>query len=86
MKCIFIDEHRDQWPVRLMGEVLGLSTAAYYAWRDRPVSARRQRRVELHQKIVTIHQQVKVAMVAPASMPSCSIKGKHAVGIRLRTS
>jgi putative transposase len=65
MKCTFIDEHRAQWPVRLMGDVLGISTAAYYVARDRPVSARRQRRDELHQKIATIHQQVKARYGRP---------------------
>ena len=32
----FIDEHRDQWPVRLLCETLEVSPAGYYAWRQRP--------------------------------------------------
>jgi putative transposase len=40
----FIDEHRDQWPVRLLCDALGVSPAGYYAWRDRPASARQQQR------------------------------------------
>jgi len=39
----FIDEHRDQWPVRLLCDDLDVSPAGYYAWRERPVSARQQR-------------------------------------------
>ncbi len=65
MKCTFIEEHRDQWPVRLLCDVLGISTAAYYVARERPVSARQQRRDNLHQKIVTIHQQVKARYGSP---------------------
>ena len=33
----FIDEHRQQWPVRLLCEALAVSPAGYYAWRERPV-------------------------------------------------
>ena len=42
----FIDDHRREWPVRLLCETLGVSPAGYYAWRGRPASARRQRRTE----------------------------------------
>jgi putative transposase len=39
----FIDEHRDQWPVRLLCDALDVSAAGYYAWRDRPAGVRQQR-------------------------------------------
>ena len=38
----FIEEHRGQWPVRLLCETLEVSTAGYYAWRERPTSVRAQ--------------------------------------------
>ena len=43
MTFCFIDEHRDQWPVRVLCDALDVSAAGYYAWRDRSASARQQR-------------------------------------------
>ncbi len=34
----FIDTNREHWPVRLLCETLEVSTAGYYAWRQRPTS------------------------------------------------
>jgi hypothetical protein len=36
----FIDENQGQWPVRVLCAALDVSPAGYYAWRDRPASAR----------------------------------------------
>jgi transposase InsO family protein len=43
----FIDQHRDRWPGRLLGDARNGSPAGSYAWRDRPTSARPQRRQAL---------------------------------------
>jgi putative transposase len=53
----FIDEHRDQWPVRLLCDALDVSAAGYYAWRDRPASAGQQRHDALLVEIRAIHAE-----------------------------
>ncbi len=61
----FIDDHREQWPVRLLCETLEVSTAGYYAWRDRPTSARQERRDALVVEIRAIHAEVKARYGSP---------------------
>jgi putative transposase len=65
VKYRFIDEHRSQWPVRLMCRVLQLSPGGYYSWRDRPASAQQQRREALTSEIQAIHQEVKERYGSP---------------------
>jgi putative transposase len=55
----FIDEHRDQWPVRLLCEALEASPAGYYAWRQCPRSDRQQQRDALLVEVRAIHAQFK---------------------------
>jgi transposase InsO family protein len=61
----FIDQHKDQWPVRLLCETLEVSTAGYYAWRHRPVSDQQQRRDALTVEIKAIHAAVKARYGSP---------------------
>jgi putative transposase len=61
----FIDEHKDQWPVRLLCETLGVSPAGYYAWRQRPRSAQEQRRDALLVEVWAIHAEVKARYGSP---------------------
>ena len=61
----FIDEHRDQWPVRLLCETLEVSAADYYAWRDRPTSVQQQRRHTLLAELRAVHAEVKARYGSP---------------------
>jgi putative transposase len=65
VKYRFIEEHRKQWPVRLMCQVLHVSPGGYYTWRDRPASAQQQRREALTSVIQAIHQEAKERYGSP---------------------
>jgi putative transposase len=41
MKFSLIEDQRETFPVRIMCDVMGVSPAAYYAWRGRPESPRK---------------------------------------------
>jgi putative transposase len=55
MSFRFIEDHRDTYPVRLMCAVLEVSPAGYYAWRERPVSARATSNSTLLAEIRQVH-------------------------------
>jgi transposase InsO family protein len=55
----FIERHKDAWPVVVMADLLGVSTAGYYDWRDRPPSQREQRRSSLLKDIRAVHEEFK---------------------------
>ncbi len=51
MKFGFVAKHRGIWPVRWICEALGVSRAGFYAWLDRPPSARATRDEALGREI-----------------------------------
>lgn len=61
----FIEEHRGDWPVRLMCGILELCPAGYYAWRGQAPSVQQQRRDALTVNIQAIHQEVKARYGSP---------------------
>jgi putative transposase len=61
----FIDAHQQEWPVTVMCDVLEVSTAGFYAWRGRPVSAGQERRDRLIAEIRVIHDTVKARYGSP---------------------
>jgi len=71
----FIDEHRDAWPVRRLCQALDVSAAGYYAWRDRPASARRQRHDALLVEIRAIHAEVKARYGSPRVQAELAARG-----------
>jgi putative transposase len=50
-----IEAKKAQHPVSLLCSVLGVSRAGYYAWKQRPASARAMRDAELSEQISQIH-------------------------------
>ncbi len=76
MTFTFIDEHKGQWPVALLCDALGVSTAGYYAWRDRPASARQQRQDALLVEIRAIHAEVKARYGSPRVHAELAARGQ----------
>lgn len=55
MKYAFITQHRDDWPVRLMCQWLGVSRSGFYAASARPASPRAQANERLRLEIRAVH-------------------------------
>jgi hypothetical protein len=71
MSFRFIEDHRAVYPVRLMCAVLEVSPAGYYAWRERPVSARATSNSALLAEIRQVHRESGQRYGSPGSMLSC---------------
>ena len=72
----FIDEHQDQWPVRLLCEALEVSPAGYYAWRGRPASARQRRRDALLVEVRAVHAEAKARYGSPRVHAELAARGR----------
>ena len=57
MRFQWIEDHRDQWNVDDLCEVLGVSRGGYYAWRNRLESDRSQRQRKLADEMRAIHEE-----------------------------
>ena len=55
MRFHLIHDHRDEFPVRRLCDELNVSPSGYYAWRERPASAREMANQELYNKIETVY-------------------------------
>jgi transposase InsO family protein len=62
--------------VCLLCETLGVSTAGYYAWRQRPTSSREQRRTALVVEIRSIHAEVKERYGSPRIHAQLQARGQ----------
>jgi putative transposase len=51
--------------VKMMCQMLKVTRSGYYAWRDRPVSARQQRREALVKRIRQVHQESRCTYGSP---------------------
>jgi transposase InsO family protein len=72
----FIDEHRHHYPVRLLCDTLEVSTAGYYAWRQRPTNSQEQRRAALVVEIRAIHAEVKGRYGSPRIHAELQARGQ----------
>jgi putative transposase len=58
-------EHAACWPVSVMCEVLKVSRSGYYAWIDRPPSAREEQTMKLIKQIRAAHEQSRRTYGSP---------------------
>jgi transposase InsO family protein len=68
MRYVFIKDHQQDWPVRLMCHVLKASVSGYYRWRghhERPPSVRQVNRLELIEQIRLMHARSHAAYGSP---------------------
>ena len=61
----FIEAEKANHPVTLLSRLLGVSRSGYYAWRERPASARTQGNRMLTERIRTIHERSRGIYGAP---------------------
>ena len=54
MKYAFINQHRDEFSVLKMVEILGVSRGGYYRWRHEPISKREQADMDLTEQIESV--------------------------------
>ena len=73
----FIEAHQGQWPVRLLCDALGVSPAGYYAWHDRPASARQRRHDALLVEIRAIHAEFHARYGSPRVHAELAARGQE---------
>lgn len=61
----FIQQHQDDYPVRVMCRVLGVSSSGYYRWLRQPHSQRAQQNQQLLRQIEMVHQQSRQTYGSP---------------------
>jgi transposase InsO family protein len=71
----FIEEHKGQWPVRLLCDALDVSPAGYYAWRERPAGARQQQQDALLVEIRAIHAEFHARYGSPRVHAELAARG-----------
>ena len=78
MKFRFIHQHlAEHYPLEVACEVLGVSRSGYYAWRDRPASARAKRREELAEKVRAVHEQNRGVYGSPRVFRALKARGER---------
>jgi len=65
VKFAFIRDHLQEYPADLSCDVLEVSRSGYYAWRKRPMSARRQRHQALAAKVQAAHVESRRTYGSP---------------------
>jgi putative transposase len=90
LRFAFIEQHRDEYEVKIMCQVLEVSQSGYYAWRQRPESRQARANRALGQHIQAIHGNSRgtygVRRVHAALMQQQVMCGKHRVERLMRSA
>jgi transposase InsO family protein len=78
VKFAFIKEHVAAYPVEVACDALGVSRSGYYAWLDRPESARAKRREELAAAIARVHGENRGVYGSPRVHQALLAEGESA--------
>jgi len=76
MRFRFIEDRRADYPVTILCEVLGVSTAGYYAWRSRPESRRSAANRELVDDIKRVHRDTSGRYGSPRIHVELKARGR----------
>jgi transposase InsO family protein len=77
MKFRFIEDHRKMFFVRVMCSVLEVSAGGYYAWRNRPESARAQANRALVEEIRRVHADSRRRYGSPRVHAALRAEGRR---------
>ena len=77
MRFCFIEDHRAAFAVRTMCTVLEVSTSGYYAWRDRPESARSRADRALAADIRRVHAENRAIYGSPRVHAALRAEGRR---------
>jgi putative transposase len=77
MRFRVIAAHAGTWPIRTACRVLGVSTSGYYAWRDRPDSARALANQQILAAIRRLHASHHGRYGSPRLQAALRTEGRH---------
>ena len=75
MRYTFIHAHQQEFPIRRMCQVLAVSASGYYAWRERPESARAQANRKLLAEIRGVHERSRGIYGSPRVYADLQLRG-----------
>jgi putative transposase len=77
MKYQFITAHQQEYPIKTLCRVLGVSVSGFYAWRRRPLSRRSQENTVLGERIVQLYHANRQVYGSPRIHAALHTEGQR---------